>query len=105
MKRKIWLFFILILIALGIFSVLRVITYEPIITYKPVVKSAEVDEATIAALALYSSQQYPTDDVNIATRSINTGITRIISPGGSISDQELFFTMIASLRLRMSNSP
>ena len=64
MKRKIWLSLVLILIAFGVFSAVRVITYEPIITYEPVVKSAEVDEATIAALALYSSQKYPADDVN-----------------------------------------
>ena len=74
MKRKICLFLVLVLIGLGIFSAVRVITYEPIITYEPVVKSAEVEEATIAALALYSSQQYPADDVNIATRSINTQV-------------------------------
>ena len=90
MKRKIWSFLVLILIALGVFSLVKVITYEPIITYEPVVKSAEIDQATIAALALFSTQQYPADDVNIATRSINTqvfeGLTNLdknfkLSPG------------------------
>ncbi|GAI66660.1 unnamed protein product, partial [marine sediment metagenome] len=44
------------------------------ITYEPLIKAAEVDEAIVAALALYSSQQYPSDDMNIATRSVNSQV-------------------------------
>jgi len=74
MKRKIWLFLIFILIAFGIFSAIRIATYEPIITYEPVVKAADIDEITVAALALRYPQRYPADDINIPTRSINTQV-------------------------------
>jgi len=74
MKREIWLLLIFILIAFGVFSAIRVITYEPIITYEPVVKAAETDEITVAALAIRYTQRYPADDINIPTRSINTQV-------------------------------
>jgi hypothetical protein len=57
MKRKIWLYVIVIIVAIfGIFSMIRIANYEPTITYVPLIKAADVDEVTIAALALYSSQ-------------------------------------------------
>jgi len=75
MKRKIWLLTIAIVaVAFGIFSLIRLATYKPIITYQPVIKAAEADEITIAALAMHSSQQYPADDINVVTRSINTQV-------------------------------
>jgi peptide/nickel transport system substrate-binding protein len=74
MKKKIWLFVIIILAAFGVFSIIRVITYEPIITYEPMIRVADIDEITVAALALWFKQQYPADDVNLPTGAINTQV-------------------------------
>ena len=74
MKKKIWLFLIFILIAFGVFSTIRIATYEPIITYEPVIRAADIDEITVAALAIRYPQRYPADDINIVTRSINTQV-------------------------------
>ena len=74
MKRQIWLFLIFILIAFGVFSTIRIATYKPVITYQPIIKAADVDEITVAALAIRYPQRYPADDINIVTRSINTQV-------------------------------
>jgi len=74
MNKKIILTLIFIFAIFVAFSTFKILTFQPKIIKVPVTKEKEIEELKIAALALFPFEKYPTNDVNLATRSVNTQI-------------------------------